>query len=266
MPKAKINNIELFWVEAGSGDNVLLLLHGFPLDHTMWLNQVEYFAGRGWRVIAPDHRGYGQSTHNPQEVTTVDLMAQDAAGLLDHLGIARAVIVGLSMGGYVTFAFNRQFPEKVRALVLADTKAEPDPPQARENRYKLRETIRQQGSTAARDGMLPVMFSPELHKQGSPMIDDLGAIMLRTKPEAIMATLPGLAERPDVVPELPGIKAPYLVIHGEKDQLMPVANARLMAEANARAKFVEVPGAGHMANIEDAGFFNRAVEDFLKGV
>lgn len=264
MPEAKINGVELFWIEAGKGENVLLLLHGFPLDHTMWQPQIDYFSERGWKVIALDLRGYGQSRHNPEEVSTMDLKAQDAAALLDHLGIAKAVVMGLSMGGYVSFAFYRQFPEKVRALILADTKAEPDAPQARENRYKLREAVRQQGSQAARDVMLPVMFSPELHRQGGAMLESLEAIMLRTNPTAIISTLPGLAERPDRVPELPGITVPVLVIHGEKDQLMPVGNAQLTAQAIPGAHFVGVPEAGHMANIENAEFFNRAIEDFLK--
>lgn len=264
MPQAKINEIELFWVEAGSGEDVLLLLHGFPLDQTMWRDQIEAFSRLGWRVIAPDHRGYGQSTLNPAEVNSMDLLASDAAALLDHLGIAKAVVMGLSMGGYVSFAFYRRFPEKTRALILADTKAEPDSPLARENRYKLREAIHQQGSSAAREAMLPTMFSPELHRQGGTMLDDLGEIMLRTRPETIMATLPGLAERPDVMPDLASIKVPVLVIHGEKDQLMPVENARLMADAIPQAQFVAVPGAGHMANIENSRFFNQAVAGFLK--
>jgi 3-oxoadipate enol-lactonase len=266
MPKAKINDIELFWVEAGSGDDVLLLLHGFPLDHTMWLNQIDYFSRRGWRVIAPDHRGYGQSTLNPDEINSMDLLAGDAATLLDYLGIPSAVVMGLSMGGYVSFAFYRLFPEKVRALVLADTKAEPDSAQGRENRYKLRETIGRQGSSAARDAMLPTMFSPELHRQGGALVDDLGAVMLRTRPETIMATLPGLAERPDVGPDLAAFKVPALVIHGELDQLMPVENARLTAKSIPQGQFVAVPQAGHMANLENPVFFNQAVEKFLKGL
>ncbi|MBN9392530.1 MAG: alpha/beta hydrolase [Chloroflexi bacterium] len=266
MPKAKINGVELFWEEAGSGDDVLLMLHGFPLDHTMWLDQMAHFSKLGWRVIAPDQRGYGQSSHDPTEDNTMDLLAQDAAALLDYLGVKKAVVMGLSMGGYVTFAFYRQFPEKVRALILANTKAEPDAPVARENRYKLREVVRQQGSTAARDVMLPAMFSPELHQSGGTLLDNLEAIMVRTRPTAIISTLPGLAERRDVVPDLPGIGVPTLVIHGELDQLMPVENARRMAQANPQARFVGVPGAGHMSNLENSAFFNRAVEEFLAGL
>lgn len=266
MPQAKINGVELFWQEVGGGEDVLLLLHGFPLDHTMWRPQIDFFAALGWRVIAPDQRGYGQSRHNPAEDTTMALLAQDAAALLDHLGVARAVVMGLSMGGYVSFAFYSQFPAKVRALILANTKAEPDAPLARENRYKLREAVRSQGSAAARDVMLPMMFSPELHQAGGAMLDELEAVMLRTQPTAIISTLPGLAERPDSVPHLAGIEVPVLVIHGEKDQLMPVANARLMAQAAPQARFVGVPDAGHMANIENSEFFNRAVAEFLAEV
>lgn len=267
MQKAKINDVELFWVEAGSGNNILLLLHGFPLDHTMWLGQVQYFSQRGWRVIAPDHRGYGQSSFNPAEhIHHVELMARDAAGLLEHLGIEKAVVMGLSMGGYVAFSLYQHYPQKVRALILADTKAEPDAPVARENRYKLREMVGQKGSQAARDVMLPVMFSPETHAKFSPLVSNLQTVMDGTRPETIIATLPGLAERPDRIPDLPHIAVPVLVIHGEKDQLMPVEFARQMAKAIPGGRFSEVPGAGHMANLENPDFFNRAVEDFLNGL
>lgn len=263
MPTAKINGIELFWEEAGAGAP-LLLLHGFPLDHTMWQNQLEYFSARNWRVIAPDQRGYGQSSLNPDETTTMDLLAQDAATLLDHLQIEKAVVMGLSMGGYVSFTLYRQFPGKILALVLADTKAEPDPPAAREGRYALRKKVQEIGSVAAREAMVPVYFAPAVYTQNPDMVAGISRLVDGINPEAIAATLPGLAERPDSVPLLPKISVPTLVIHGEEDTLMPVSQARQMAQSIPGAHFVAVPNAGHMPNIENPEFFNRTVENFLK--
>lgn len=265
MPKAKINGIELFWREAGEGDP-LLLLHGFPLNHTMWESQVEFFSGQNWRVIAPDQRGYGQSSLNPDETTTMDLLAQDAAALLDYLNIEKAVVVGLSMGGYVSFALYRQFPQKVRALVLADTKAEPDPPAAREGRYQLREAVREKGSVAARDVMVPKYFAPAVYSANLALVAYWEKVVDGINPEAIMATLPGLAERPDSVPLLPQIKVPALVIHGEQDTMMPVEGARQMAQAIPGGQFVAVAGAGHMSNLENSEFFNQTVESFLQAL
>ncbi len=256
------NGLEQFWLEQGSGDP-LLLLHGFPFSSDIWLDQLDYFSKAGWRVIAPDFRGFGQTTPVPSETNTVERLAEDTAALLDYLNIEKAVVMGLSMGGYVSFAFYRQFPERVRALILVDTKCEADNEEARQNRYKLREAVLREGSGAA-NATTPKLFAPETYKTKPEMVAQIAGLVERTDPATITATISGLAERPDSTPLLPQISVPTLVIHGKYDLLMPVENARGMAQKIPNWQFSSVPHAGHMANMENPEFFNRAVETFLK--
>jgi pimeloyl-ACP methyl ester carboxylesterase len=261
--QAQLNGIDTFWRDSRQG-KPLILLHGFPLDNTMWQEQEAYFSTNGWRTIAPDLRGFGKSTINPPEVNTMELLAGDVIALMDHLKLRQAVIMGLSMGGYISFSLYRHYPERITALVLANTKAEADTPEARANRYKLLEQVQVQGSSAANEGMLSRLFSPESYREKPDMIAKLGGVIERTNPETIIATLPGLAERQDATPLLPQIKVPTLVIHGKDDQMMPIEKARQMAQAIPDWQFSSVPKAGHMSNLENPEFFNRAVESFLR--
>jgi len=257
------NGLEQFWLEQGSGDP-MLLLHGFPFSSAIWLGQVDYFSKLGWRVIAPDFRGFGQTTPILIETNTMSRLAEDTAALLDYLKIEQAVVMGLSMGGYVSFAFYRQFPQRVRALILVDTKSEADTPEARENRNKLREAVLQGGSSAVANDQIPKLFAPESYKSKPDVVAQLAGVIERTDPATILATMPGLAGRPDSTPMLPQISVPTLVIHGKDDMMMPVEKARQMARKIPSWQFSSVPHAGHMANLENPEFFNRAVETFLK--
>jgi pimeloyl-ACP methyl ester carboxylesterase len=261
--QAQLNGIEISWIESGQG-KPLLMLHGFPFDNSTWQEQQTYFSTNGWRTIAPDLRGFGKSTINADEINTMELLAADVIALMDYLQLEQAVIMGLSMGGYISFSLYRQYPERVKGLILADTKAEGDSSEARENRYKLREQVKIKGSSAATEGMLPKLFSLESYREKPDTVAALGGVIERTSPATIIATLPGLAERQDSTPLLPQIKIPALVIHGKDDQMMPVENARQMAQALPDWQFSSVPHAGHMSNMENPEFFNRAVESFLR--
>ncbi|NWJ44423.1 MAG: alpha/beta hydrolase [Chloroflexi bacterium] len=261
--KAQINGVEMFWVEAGMGEP-LLLLHGFPFDHTMWLSQLDYFSKAGWRVLAPDLRGFGKSGIAPGDVNTMEALAVDVAALLDHLKIEKATMLGFSMGGYITFAFYRLYPQRIRAMILADTKADPDTSEGRNLRYKTLEAVRQKGSGAIAESMIPGLFAPETYRDKPDLVAQLSGIIERIHPETIIATLPGLAERPDSTPLLSQIKVPALIIHGVDDKLMPLDKAKAMAQAIPDWQFSAVPHAGHMANLENPEFFNRALVTFLK--
>jgi 3-oxoadipate enol-lactonase len=260
--KAQINGINLVWTEKGSGDT-LLLIHGFPLNRTMWQPQIDFFADN-YRVIAPDLRGFGVTEATPEKVNTMELLAEDVIGLLDYCGVAKAFVVGLSMGGYVSFALCRQFPERLKALVLADTKSEGDSAEAKAGRYALAAQVKVQGSPAATNGMLPKLFAPANYGAMPAEVNLVQAMIDATNPETIVATLSGLAERPDSTATLAQIQVPTLVIHGAEDVLMPVAKAQEMSTQIPNGKFIIVPKAGHMPNLESPVFFNQALQDFLK--
>jgi 3-oxoadipate enol-lactonase len=259
---ANLNGVDLVWAEKGNGAP-LLLLHGFPLNRSMWEPQINFFADY-YRVIAPDLRGFGKTALAQNNVNTMELFAEDIAALLDYCGVEKAHVMGLSMGGYISFALYRQFPQKVKSLILADTKAEGDTPEVRKGRYELAEKVKIEGSKAATDGMLPKMFAPANNARMPQVVAIVEAMINHTNPNTIIATLPGLAERLDSTETLRQIQVPTLVIHGIEDVLMPVAKAEAMTAHIPNAQFVVVPEAGHLSNLENPAFFNQQVLDFLK--
>ena len=170
----KINSVRLACSDRGKGhDTTLLLVHGFPLDHRLWSAQLGGIPPVA-RVIAPDLRGHGKSQVSGPY--TMEQHADDLAALLDRLQVRRAVVAGLSMGGYVAFAFWRRHPERVQGLILADTRAEPDSAVARANRDAAILKVQQAGAAAYADEMLPRLLAPgnlaDPHLAGAARQDD----------------------------------------------------------------------------------------------
>lgn len=261
MSKVSVDGVEIAYAEAGSGLPVLFV-HGYPLNKSMWDPQVQELS-RGYRCITVDLRGHGESDA-PLWYATMDMFANDLAKLLDHLNVPQAVICGFSMGGYVTFAFYRQFRERVRALILADTRPQADTPEARQGRFAAAQTAHRQGVGAIADAMVPRLLSPA-SVQGRPdLVQRVRAIIESMPVTGIAADLMAMAQRPDSTPLLPEIRCPTLIIVGEEDAITPVADSQLMAERIPGAQLVTIPGAGHLANLEQPEAFNRAVRDFLQ--
>lgn len=258
MPRAALGDVEIAWDERGSGDAVLFL-HGFPFSRRMWQPQLDALPD-GWLGIAPDLRGFGESAAPAAPAYTMEQHAADALALLDHLGIERAVVCGLSMGGYIAFALHRTAPARVRALVLADTRAEPDSAEARAQRLEQAERIAANGAADFGDGMLAKVLAPgaaaAVRRQVESMIE-------RTRSETLVRALRGLAERPDSRPGLAAIQVPVLVIGGEEDGITPPDTLRSLAGAIPGARLALLPGAGHVANLEAEPAFSRALVDFL---
>ncbi len=259
---ATINGVRLAYRERGRRHGTaLLLIHGFPLDSRLWDAQLRGLAP--WvRVIAPDLRGSGRSEVPPGPYT-MDQHADDLAGLLDHLGVRRAIVGGLSMGGYIAFAFWRRYPERVRALILADTKAEPDSPQARAGRDAAAARVGEIGPAAYAQEMLPRLLAPA-SLENLRVREQTLRILAAQPAEGIVAALGGLRDRPDSRPTLPGITVPVLVLVGEDDALTPPTDARAMAAAIPRAQTVLVPRAGHLSPLENARRVNAALRQFIE--
>lgn len=260
---ARINGINLAYTDRGSG-MPLVFLHAFPLNRSMWEPQVKALATR-YRVIAPDLRGHGESDA-PLWRYTMDQFAGDVVGLLDHLSLARAVFIGLSMGGYILLALQRKYPERLQALVLADTRAQADTEEGRLNRFALAQVAYREGAGAVAEAMLPRLLSPA-SLQGRPdLVGQVRAIITSNQVSGIAGDLMAMADRPDSVPILKQIACPTLVIVGEADQATPPTDARLMAEAIPGARLGIILQAGHLANLEQPEAFNRAVISFLETV
>jgi len=245
--KALIVGGELAYDLVGEG-RPLVLLHAFPFDRRIW----KQTAAPGWRLILPDLRGFGQSPLRP--FTVADL-ADDVASLLDALQLPGAAIGGISMGGYVALAFVHRHRQRTHALLLADTKAGPDTPEIRQARGEAIELVRSQGVGAYLDKQIPKLVAPAASEQLRNELRTLGA----QRPESVIAGLEALRDRPDRRQELSAITCPTTVVVGAEDAITPPAEARAMAGAIRGARLVEIPGAGHLSNLESPQAFSAAL-------
>ena len=260
---AQVNGIRLEYTDEGAGTPIVLL-HAFPLNRTMWEPQITPFSA-GLRTIAIDLRGHGGSGHGPTPYTLEEL-ATDIKSLLDHLNIQEAIFVGLSMGGYILMAFYRLYPDRVKALVLADTRAQADTPDGRAGRLGMIRTAETQGTNAIADIMMPRLLSAHTMKTDPELVRKVRRMILHNPVETIVADLRAMAERPDSVSLLINIARPTLLLVGELDQATPPSDARLMAERIPNAQLAILPGAAHLSNLEVPEAFNQSVLSFVEGI
>lgn len=254
--------MQLAFEEKGPGP-VVVLLHGFPLDRTMWVSQVEALSSR-YRVVTPDLRGLGESPA-PEGIYPMEDLANDVLELLDCLRINEPIILGgLSMGGYVSLAFAVRHPKKLRALMLMDTRAGADSPEAAKAREETARKIEGQGHVNDLvDSMLPKLFGKTTRETDPELTARTEKIMRRTNPRGAAGALLGMAARPDRTRDLARIALPTLVLVGEEDVITPADEARRMAQALPNARFVSVPKAGHLAPLENPKAVNQALLAFL---
>jgi pimeloyl-ACP methyl ester carboxylesterase len=249
------------YLESGAGWP-LVLLHAFPLSAEMWRPQLEH-APRGWRLIAPDIRGFGASPFDTASVPTMDEYAADVVALLDHLELERAVIGGLSMGGYITFALLRLAPERFSGVLLADTRPQVDSAEARESRRALSELVRTAGPSAVADQMIPGLLG-ETTRRARPEVErEVRRLIVANEAEGIDGAIHAMLHRADSTGGLARITMPTLVITGEEDVLIPVRDAEALHRAIPRSQLVVLPRAGHLANIESPDDFSEALQNFL---
>jgi pimeloyl-ACP methyl ester carboxylesterase len=252
------------WVEyddVGQG-TPLVLLHAFPLAKEMWRTQAEALKTIA-RVIMPDLRGFGD-TSGFTGASSVETMADDVAALLDRLGVGDKVVLGgVSMGGYVALAFARRHADRLRGLVLADTRAEADSPDARANRNKMIEFAQNNPVPAVLDQLLPKLLGNTTHLQRPAVIEAVRWIATVQKTEGIVGALEAMRDRPDSTPTLGQIEVPTLVMVGAEDVLTPPNLAESMAQSIPNARLVTLEAAGHLSNMEQAELFTDALRDFL---
>lgn len=263
--EAAVRETRLSYEDAGTGAPVLLI-HAFPLDRHMWAAQVAALTAAGYRVIAPDVRGFGASEAPPGPYP-LDELAADLLALLDHLGLERVVVAGLSMGGYIAFRLLARAPHRARALVLADTRAGVDSPAAAATRHERAALAEREGVAPVAAAMLPGMFARGAVAEADPaLVEHVRSLMLAAPAAGVAGALRGMAGRPDATPDLASIASPTLVICGAEDVLTPPEEARLMAERIPGARLALIPAAGHLSNLEQPAAFNAALLDFLAGL
>ncbi|MEW5719082.1 MAG: alpha/beta fold hydrolase [Chloroflexota bacterium] len=267
--KLKLHDFEIAYDDTGGDPSTalrmpLLFIHGFPLDRTYWAGQTRAL-GDVARVIAPDLRGFGES-RAPAGAVTMDTFADDLRDLLDALGVQRAVVAGLSMGGYIAFAFYRKYAARVRALILADTRATPDTPEAKKGRDENIALAREKGSAAVAEKMFPKMLAPQTIAERADIANAARALMSRQPVEGVIAALGALRDRPDSTPTLAQIAALTQIIVGAEDTLTPPKDSEQMRDGVRGARLAVIPNAGHLSNLEQPDAFNQVVREFLQSL
>jgi 3-oxoadipate enol-lactonase len=260
MVKAQINGMTLAYSDTGR-DLPIVFLHAFPLNRTMWVQQEATLSSQ-FRVITIDLRGHGESDA-PLWHYSLDQAADDVRALLDHLSIRQAVFVGLSMGGYILFSFYRKYADRVKGMVLADTRAQADTAEGREGRFQMAQIAYKQGPSAIADVMIPKLLSPATIKTGPEIVQQVRAMIEGNQISGIAGDLMAMAERPDSVPLLKQIACPTQIIVGGLDQATPPSDAKLMAEQIPGSRLALIPNAAHLANLEQPEAFNQIVVSFV---
>jgi pimeloyl-ACP methyl ester carboxylesterase len=258
--RLKIAGGEIAYEVRGEGPAVLLL-HAFPLGLVMWDDQVRALEATH-EVVRFDCRGFGGSPPG-EALLTMERVADDAAALLDHLEVSQAVVCGVSMGGYGAFAMVRRHPDRLRGLVLADTRAGPDNEDLRRLRSEQASKVLREGSGAIAEAFLPRLVGETTHKERPALVARLREIIVANPPRGIADALAGLAARGDSAPTLREVRVPTLLIWGAEDTLSPLAEAEKIKDGIAGSRLEVVPKAGHLSNMENPEAWNAALRTFL---
>jgi pimeloyl-ACP methyl ester carboxylesterase len=261
--RTEINGIKIDYRDEGSGPAVIFI-HAFPLNQSIWDDQVAALK-QSYRTITLDLRGFGRSDA-PAGPYSMEEMAADVRALMTKIGLDDAVFVGLSMGGYISLAFYRSYPEQVRALVLADTRASADNEEGRERRMRSAERAEREGAQAIAGEMLPMLLAPETIEKNAALVARVRAMIESNSPSAIASAQRAMAGRPDSSRLIERMNIPVLVIVGSEDSLTKVEESKAMSDKIPGSRLRVIEGAGHLSNVERPAEFNRALADFLDAI
>lgn len=254
------------YFDSAPGDgaaNVLVLIHAFPLGAGMWEGQFKAVPP-GWRLIAPDLRGFGGSTiDTPDDQPAMDDYAADVTAVLQELGVKSAVVGGCSMGGYAALAVARHAAPLIRGLILIDTRAGADTSQGRANRRSMLALLDREGPSGVARNMMPTLLGKTTQIERQEVEPFVRRLIKQQSAEAVRGGITRMMARADAADVIAQLAAPILIIVGEEDTLAPPEEARKMAALNPKAQLVELPRAGHLPNLERPKAFNDALHAFL---
>ena len=254
-----LDGMEIGYDDGGTGVPILFI-HGFPHDRTLWTPQLQGMTAQA-RVLAVDLRGFGETTVDPPY--SMDQYADDLVGFLDMLHVERAVVAGLSMGGYIAFAMWRRHAKRIRALVLANTRAGADGDEAKERRRSQMALARTQGSNAIADAVLTGMLGKTTRARRPEIVSTVHGMISSAPVDGVIGALQAMIDRPDSTDTLGTIDVPTLVVTGDEDTIIPIEDVQSMQAAIRGSSLEVITGAGHLTNLERPAAFNHVVSEFL---
>lgn len=262
--KVRVNDVSIAFDDHGSGPAVVLI-HGFPLCRRMWHPQSKALAEAGFRVVTLDLRGFGESSA-PDGPYSMSLYADDVIGLMDHLKIEKAVIGGMSMGGYVLLNLLERYPDRLSAALFIVTRAGADDDAGKAKRTQFAHAVQEEGPHIVTDAFEQILFAPGTPQSRPELVEQVRGWMVATAPRGLEGGLLAMRDRKDFIPDLPLLDVPALVIGAQEDKAVPIDHSRVLERGLPRATFREIEKAGHMANLEEPEAFNGCLIEFLKGM
>lgn len=256
-----VNNFHLSYDDIGEGSIPIIFLHGYPFDKTMWQPQLDFLKS-SYRLIPCDIRGFGKST-DEESPLRIDLFGEDLIAFMDKLCINKAIICGLSMGGFIALNAVKRFPDRFKALVLCDTQCIADTAEVKEKRYKIIDEIEVVGVTNFNEGFIKSVFHKDSLSNKTELVEKLRSVVFSNSQHIITAGLTALAERSETCSTLNEITIPTLIICGREDEVTPLAQSEFMKATIKGSILHVIDNAGHVSNLEQPHEFNKNLEDFL---
>ena len=256
-----VNNFHLSYDDVGEGKIPIIFLHGYPFDKKMWQGQLDFLAA-SYRLIACDIRGFGKSIDEKTDLS-IDLFTEDLITFMDRLNIDKAIICGLSMGGFIALNALRRFPERFQSLILCDTQCIADTVEVKEKRYEIIDEIKSHGVTNFNEGFIKSVFHKDSLTDKKDLVEQLRNVVFSNSENIIMKGLVALAERTQTCSILNDISIPTLIICGREDEVTPLAQSEFMHEKIKGSTLQVVENAGHVSNLEQPHEFNIHLASFL---
>lgn len=260
-----INKLAVSYIDEGlKNAPAIIFIHGFPLNKTMWSKQVTTLK-ENYRVVAYDIRGHGNSETGDDDFS-IEVFVSDLLSLMDALKIDKAILCGFSMGGYIALNAIENYPERFTALLLCDTNCTEDMPEAKENRMKAIENIKEKGVAQYADESLKKLFAPTSISNQIKEVAIVREMIMKTTTQSLYKSLTALAKRKETCSKLHEIKVPTLIMVGKEDIITPPEVALRMHEKIKGSKFHIIENAGHLSNMENPAEFNKQLSEFLLSI
>ncbi|WP_198513479.1 alpha/beta fold hydrolase [Confluentibacter lentus] len=259
-----VNDFQLSYDDVGEGSIPIIFLHGFPFDKTMWQGQLDFLKS-SYRLIACDIRGFGKST-DEESALSMDLFADDLIQFMDKLSIEKAIVCGLSMGGFVALNAMKRFPDRFDALILCDTQCIADTAEVKEKRCAAINEIENEGVSNFNEGFIKKVFHKDSVVNKKELVEELRHVVFSNSEHIIKQGLIALAERSETCSILKEINIPTLILCGREDEVTPLVQSESMHTSIEGSILHVIDNVGHVSNLEQPDGFNKYLHDFLTGI